>query len=381
MAQLIDGKAVAAADAPAFHLFHLCPELLDAVLRSESVRARLKEQIRELPISPGLAVIIVGERKDSQTYVRLKKKAAAEVGIKSFECELPASASQDQVIGKICKFNSDNDVHGILVQLPLPEEMNESFVLDHIRPEKDVDGLHPFNTGKLFSKGRAGLVPCTPAGCIELLDHYNVPIEVSISFYVAHSMTPTQYPMQGARAVVIGRSNIVGLPVAQLLQMRNATVTITHSRTKGTCGDVPHWFLTVHYAAAAAVCIIPFLFVTLRGFLTAHLIGNSVSDLGKVVQEADIVVAAIGKAQFVQASWIKPGAVVIDVGINPVDAPSLKSGYRLVGDCDFEGIKNVASLITPVPGGCGPMTIAMLLSNTVHAYHAIKEGASAPPQR
>jgi 5,10-methylene-tetrahydrofolate dehydrogenase/methenyl tetrahydrofolate cyclohydrolase len=252
--------------------------------------------------APGLAVILVGERKDSQTYVRMKKKAAALVGIKSFEATLPENISQDELIETIRKFNQNPDVHGILVQLPLPKHIDEERVLSEVSLEKDVDGFHPINIGKLCMKGRKPLfVPCTPRGVIELLDRSGIPIE-------------------GKNAVVIGRSNIVGIPVAMLLLHRNATVTICHTRTK---------------------------------------------DIVSKVKDADIVVACCGVAHYVKKDWIKEGAVVIDVGVNAVEDKTRKTGYRLVGDVDFENVKQVASAITPVPGGVGPMTIAMLLRNTL----------------
>ena len=277
----------------------------------------------------GLAVIIVGERKDSQTYVRMKRKACDEVGIRSFGRDLPATATQVQnlrdLLGKTCtqdlslyafpvrqdevlrvvrEFNSNPEVHGILVQLPLPPHIDETAILGAISIDKDVDGFHPMNIGRLCMKGRDPLfVSCTPLGCIELLDRCG-------------------FEIRGKRAVVVGRSNIVGMPAAMLLNKRDATVTIAHSRTK---------------------------------------------NIEEVVREADIVIAAAGQAQMIKGSWIKPGAVVIDVGTNPADDASKKAGYRLVGDVDFEEARKVAAAITPVPGGVGPMTIAMLLRNTLES--------------
>jgi 5,10-methylene-tetrahydrofolate dehydrogenase/methenyl tetrahydrofolate cyclohydrolase len=273
---------------------------------SATIKQEIKQQVDELVQkhgkAPGLAVILVGERKDSQTYVRMKKKAAALVGIKSFEATLPENISQDELIETIRKFNQNPDVHGILVQLPLPKHIDEERVLSEVSLEKDVDGFHPINIGKLCMKGRKPLfVPCTPRGVIELLDRSGIPIE-------------------GKNAVVIGRSNIVGIPVAMLLLHRNATVTICHTRTK---------------------------------------------DIVSKVKDADIVVACCGVAHYVKKDWIKEGAVVIDVGVNAVEDKTRKTGYRLVGDVDFENVKQVASAITPVPGGVGPMTIAMLLRNTL----------------
>ncbi len=284
-AQIIDGKAIAAA-----------------------IQAELTEEVQRLKethgVVPGLATVLVGENPASITYVKMKRKRSAEVGIRSFGYELPADASQEEVEGLVRELNANPEVHGILVQLPLPRHLNEEAVLAAISIEKDVDGFHPINIGRLAMKGREPLfVPCTPAGVIELLDRTGVEIE-------------------GKEAVVLGRSNIVGLPVSMLLLHRNATVTICHSRTR---------------------------------------------DLPAVTRRADILVAAVGRPQMVKGDWVKPGAVVIDVGVNRVEDPTAKRGYRLVGDVDFEEVREVASAITPVPGGVGPMTIAMLLTNTVRS--------------
>jgi 5,10-methylene-tetrahydrofolate dehydrogenase/methenyl tetrahydrofolate cyclohydrolase len=261
--------------------------------------AQLKE---EHGIVPGLATVLVGDNPASQTYVRMKRKRCAEVGIRSVGHELPADTSQTEVERLIQELNQDVAIHGILVQLPLPDQLDEEAVLNTVSLAKDVDGFHPVNIGRLAMKGRHPLfIPCTPAGIIELIDRTGVEIE-------------------GKEAVVLGRSNIVGLPVSMLLLKRNATITICHSRTK---------------------------------------------DLPKVTRRADILIAAVGRAEMVKADWVKPGAVVIDVGINRVDDASRKRGYRLVGDVDFEAVKEVAGHITPVPRGVGPMTIAMLLNNTV----------------
>ncbi len=257
------------------------------------------------PLVPGLAVIIVGTRGDSQTYVRLKRQRATECGFKSVLVELPEETGTDALVAHVERLNADPSVHGVLVQLPLPKHVDEERVLDAIAPHKDVDGLHPINVGTLYLRGRTPLaVACTPLGVIELLKRSGVRIE-------------------GRRAVVLGRSNIVGLPVAQLLLQENATVTVCHSKSE---------------------------------------------DLPGIVREADIVVAAVGKAGLVRGDWLKPGAVVIDVGTNPVPDATKASGSRLVGDVDFESAAAVASLITPVPGGVGPMTIAMLLRNTLTAF-------------
>ncbi|KAL3649542.1 Bifunctional protein FolD 4, chloroplastic [Castilleja foliolosa] len=255
-------------------------------------------------IVPGLAVILVGERKDSATYVRNKKKACDSVGIKSYEVKLSEDSSEQEVLQYISNFNDDPSVNGILVQLPLPSHMNEQNILNAVCIEKDVDGFNPLNIGRLAMRDREPLfVPCTPKGCIELLHRYGVPIK-------------------GKRAVVIGRSNIVGMPAALLLQREDATVSIVHSRTKNP---------------------------------------------EEITREADIVISAVGQANMVRGSWIKPGAVVIDVGINPVEDANSPRGYKLVGDVCYEEASKIASAITPVPGGVGPMTIAMLLSNTLAA--------------
>jgi len=282
-ATLIDGKATAATI-------------------QEEIRQEVEQLKSEYGIVPGLATVLVGENPASQFYVRSKRKRCSEVGIRSFGYELPENASQEEVENLVAELNANPEVHGILVQLPLPRHLNEERVLAAISIEKDVDGFHPVNIGRLAMKGRKPMfVPCTPAGCIELLDRYGIEIE-------------------GKEAVVLGRSNIVGLPVAMLLLHRNATITICHSRTK---------------------------------------------DLPGVCRRADILIAAVGRPRMVKADWIKPGAAVIDVGINRVEDPSAKKGYRIVGDVDFEEAKEVAGYITPVPGGVGPMTIAMLLKNTL----------------
>jgi 5,10-methylene-tetrahydrofolate dehydrogenase/methenyl tetrahydrofolate cyclohydrolase len=253
---------------------------------------------------PGLATVLVGENPASKVYVSSKQKACAEAGLESFGHYLPETASQEEVEELVKRLNADPCVNGILVQLPLPKHLDEEKVLASIDLEKDVDGFHPINIGRLAQKGREPLfVPCTPAGCILILDKLDV-------------------PLKGANAVVLGRSNIVGMPVALLLVRRDATVTICHSRTK---------------------------------------------DLPGVVRQADVLIAAVGRAQMVRGDWVKPGAVVIDVGINRIDDPTHPKGSRLVGDVCFDEVKEVAGAITPVPGGVGPMTIAMLLRNTVRA--------------
>ncbi len=284
-AKIIDGKAIA------------------AELR-EDVAKGVKELIAAGGTQPGLATVLVGDNPASHTYVRMKRKASAKAGIESFHHELPDDASQEEVEKLVQMLNEDSKVHGILVQLPLPAGLDEEKILRTINIEKDVDGFHPVNIGRLAQKGREPLfVPCTPAGCMILLEKAGAQIE-------------------GANAVVVGRSNIVGMPAALLLVKANATTTICHSRTK----DLP------------AVC-----------------------------READILIAAIGRAEMIRGDWIKPGAYVIDVGMNRVDDPSRERGYRLTGDVAFDEAMEVAAAITPVPGGVGPMTIAGLLANTLRS--------------
>lgn len=281
---------------------------LDGKKVSESVLSELKDEVAaraEGTPAPGLAVVLVGERKDSQTYVRMKKKAAEGIGIHFVEKVLPENIDEEALLGCVRELNADATIHGIIVQLPLPKHITEQRVLQEIDLAKDVDGFHPDNIGRLGMRGREPLfVSCTPKGCMEILKRYNIETE-------------------GKKAVVLGRSNIVGLPAALLLNNANATVTVCHSRTP---------------------------------------------DLAEEVRRADIVVAAIGKPQMVKKDWIKPGATVIDVGINAIDDPEAKRGYRLVGDVDYDGVKEVAGAATPVPGGVGPMTVAMLMSNTLAGW-------------
>ena len=282
--------------------------IINGTAIAESIRADVALGVKEWIASghnqPGLATVLVGENPASQSYIKSKQKACQEVGIASFGYELPATSSQLEVEGLVTKLNSDPLVHGILVQLPLPGKFNEENILKTIDIEKDVDGFHPLNIGRLAQKGREPLfVPCTPAGVMVLLN----------------TIAPS---LAGLNAVVLGRSNIVGMPVALLLLRANATVTICHSYTK---------------------------------------------DMKSIIQQADILVAAIGKPEMVRGDWVKSGAIVIDVGINRVEDKSRPRGYRLVGDVAFEEVKEKAGAITPVPGGVGPMTVAMLLSNTFHA--------------
>jgi 5,10-methylene-tetrahydrofolate dehydrogenase/methenyl tetrahydrofolate cyclohydrolase len=276
----------------------------------EQVKADVEEIVKTHGFPPGLATVLVGDNPASRQYVRMKQNRCKKVGIVSFGHTLSAETGQDEVEKLVRELGEDPKVHGILVQLPLPNHLDEEAVLNTIPLHKDIDGFHPVNIGRLAMKGRKPLfIPCTPAGVIRLLE------EAGAEF-------------DGAEAVVLGRSNIVGMPVAMLLIHRNATVTVCHSRTK---------------------------------------------DLPGVCRRADILVAAVGRPQMVKADWVKPGAYVIDVGSNRVDDPESERGYRWVGDVDFDEVKEVAGAITPSPGGVGPMTIAGLLQNTLHAANfAIK---------
>ena len=275
-------------------------KIIDGKLVSSVVRKQITDDttsfIKEFGVVPGLAVIIVGEDSASKVYVRNKHKACLEVGFNSFQIELAESTQEDDLLKIIDKLNNDNAVHGILVQLPLPKHISEKNVIERISPIKDVDAFHPTNVGKIMI-GDYSFLPCTPAGVIELLDYYKIDI-------------------CSKKCVVLGRSNIVGKPMAMLLMQRNGTVTICHSKT---------------------------------------------NDIESICKEADIIVCAIGKCEFLKANMIKPGAVVIDVGINR------DSNGKLCGDVKFDEAKEVASMITPVPGGVGPMTITMLLKNTLMA--------------
>lgn len=274
-------------------------QIIDGKLIAQAIKDELKNKVEALKnqgITPGLAVVLVGENPASQVYVSNKKKACEYIGMKSFSYELPAETSEEAVLDLVETLNQDTNVHGILVQLPLPKHMNEQKVILKIDPNKDVDGFHPQNVGAL-SIGLNGLVSCTPAGVIELLKRSDIEI-------------------QGKHCVVVGRSNIVGKPVSLLLLREHATVTICHSRTK---------------------------------------------DLESVIKQADIVIAAVGIPKFIKGSMLKPNVVVIDVGINRDE------NGKLCGDVDFESCANIASHITPVPGGVGPMTIAMLMHNCVLA--------------
>jgi methylenetetrahydrofolate dehydrogenase (NADP+)/methenyltetrahydrofolate cyclohydrolase len=292
-----------------------------ALIDGKAFAANLRARIGALAASfaqvtgrrPGLAVVLVGEDPASQVYVGAKARACEEAGIASFEHRLPAETSEAELLALVERLNRDDAVDGILVQMPLPNGLDEQAVIAAISPDKDVDGFHVINAGRL-SVGQPGFVPCTPLGCIMLLkDRLG--------------------DLSGLEAVVIGRSNIVGKPMAQLLVDANATVTVAHSRTK---------------------------------------------NLAEVVRRADIVVAAVGRPEMVRADWIKPGASVIDVGINRLPPEEGKTKGRLVGDVAFAEVSAVAGAITPVPGGVGPMTIAVLLRNTLVAAHG--HAGLAPPE-
>ncbi|KYQ90622.1 methenyl tetrahydrofolate cyclohydrolase / NADP-dependent methylene H4F dehydrogenase [Tieghemostelium lacteum] len=275
-------------------------QIIDGKAISEQVKSKVKEGVSQMIEkgyrAPMLVVVLVGSRKDSMTYVRSKKKVAADLGIVAIDKTYPETVTQDELLQEVRSLNKDDSIDGILVQLPLPSHINEEAILTEIDISKDVDGFHPINIGKLAMKGREPeFEPCTPRGCIELLDRTGIQIE-------------------GKNAVILGRSNIVGLPVSMMLLKRNATVTICHSKTP---------------------------------------------NLPEKCREADILIVAIGQAKLVKKDWVKPGAAVIDVGMNTLD------NGKLCGDVDFEDVKPVASHITPVPGGVGPMTIAMLLNNTL----------------
>ncbi|MEE8060323.1 MAG: bifunctional methylenetetrahydrofolate dehydrogenase/methenyltetrahydrofolate cyclohydrolase FolD [Gemmatimonadales bacterium] len=288
--------------------------VIDGKAIGKTVRADVAVEVaglREQGVVPGLTVVLVGENSASQVYVRMKGRACDEAGMKSEILRLPDTTTQDELLAAIDRLNADPTVHGMLVQLPLPDRIAEQEILLRIDPRKDVDGFHPVNVGKLVLGDPTGFRPATPYGVQEMLIRSG--IETS-----------------GAHAVIVGRSNIVGKPMANLLIQKgpagNATVTVCHSRTK---------------------------------------------DIGAVTREADILIVAIGKPEFITAAMVKPGAVVIDVGINRVDDATKEKGYRLVGDVAYQEVAEVASAITPVPGGVGPMTIAMLLKNTLQAAKAL----------
>jgi methylenetetrahydrofolate dehydrogenase (NADP+) / methenyltetrahydrofolate cyclohydrolase len=289
-------------------------QILDGQAVADRIRAEIATETAEFKAkygyAPGLGAVLAGDNAASAQYVRMKRKACDQVGFTSIAHMMTAESTQEEVEAAVKSLNDDPMIHGILVQLPLPAHIDEQRVLSLVSLEKDVDGFHPINIGLLAMKGRDPLfTPATPTGCMVLLQEAGAQIS-------------------GANAVVLGRSNIVGLPVALMLIKANATVTIVHSRTK---------------------------------------------NIADVIREADILIAAIGQARFVKGDWLKPGATVIDVGTNKIDDPSAKNGYRYVGDVDYETAKDVAGVITKVPGGVGPMTIAMLLQNTLKAAKLIAE--------
>ena len=278
---------------------------------ADEIRAELKERVAHLKeesgVTPGLATVLVGENPASQMYVGMKNKAAADMGINSRQITLAVDTSEDELLGVVAGLNADPGIHGILVQLPLPDHIDEGKVLEAIHPSKDVDGFHPINVGRLATDSGDFFAPCTPAGVIEML-------------------TRSGHDPSGKNVVVVGRSNIVGRPLAALLLRKavggNATVTVCHSRT---------------------------------------------ADLGSVTRGAEILIVAMGRPEMITAEMVAPGAIVIDVGTNRVDDPSRDKGYRVCGDVLFEDVAKVAEAISPVPGGVGPMTITMLLANTVKA--------------
>lgn len=281
--------------------------IIDGKKIAAEIREELKAEVAELKtkgVVPGLGVVLVGGDPASRSYVTAKEKACADIGLYSDDNRLPAETAQEELMTLVDKLNNDPKIHGILVQLPLPKHLNEAEVLLRIDPEKDVDGFHPVNVGKMVV-GEEAFLPCTPHGVIQLLARSGVEIE-------------------GAHVVIVGRSNIVGKPLANMLIQKkdnaNATVTVCHTRTKGIAG---------------------------------------------YTKQADILIAAAGKPRVITADMVREGVVVIDVGVNRVEDATRERGYRLVGDVDFEAVKEKASMITPVPGGVGPMTITMLLHNTI----------------
>ncbi len=281
------------------------PKRIDGKALANSIKLSLKSNIDDFKVKyntvPCLAVVLVGGRADSSTYVRMKRQAASEVGMNFVLKEFSDTITQDDLLSEVKSLNDSNEIHGLIVQLPLPAHINEEVILNAVALEKDIDGFHPLNIGALCMKDREPhFIPCTPRGCMTILEKIGV-------------------DLNGKHVIVIGRSNIVGIPVAMLCLHQNATVTICHSRTQ---------------------------------------------NIEEEVKRGDVVIAAVGRAQFVKKEWIKEGAVVIDVGINSIDDATRKLGYRLVGDVDYEGVKEVASKVTPVPGGVGPMTVVSLLENT-----------------
>ena len=276
---------------------------------SKDIQEELRVRIQENNLTPGLGIILVGNRKDSETYVRMKKKACEKIGIVNYDVHLNKDISEKELIAEVNKMNNNDNIHAILIQLPLPKHINEENVIKCVALSKDVDGFHPQNIGNMALKRKQNIIaPCTPEGCIELLDRYNIEIE-------------------GKHVVILGRSNIVGMPLSLLFLHRNATVTICHSKTR---------------------------------------------NMESITKTADILVAACGQTQLIKKHHIKDGCVIIDVGINALPDETRKRKYRLVGDVDYDDVCELCYAITPVPGGVGPMTIAMLLKHTVELAEKCK---------
>ncbi|PYK71726.1 MAG: bifunctional methylenetetrahydrofolate dehydrogenase/methenyltetrahydrofolate cyclohydrolase FolD [Verrucomicrobia bacterium] len=290
------------------------PKLIDGRAIAQKVYAELQDEIASLKLrglTPGLAVVLVGDDPASRAYVRAKDKMCRELGLHSVKLELPATTTQEELLAQVNELNRDEKIHGILVQSPPPPQIDESAIIRGLDPRKDVDGFHPLNVAKLALDDDTGFVPCTPLGCLRLLRE-------------------TGITLSGANVVVLGRSMIVGKPMALLLMRKgiDTTVTVVHSRTK----NIP-----------------------------------------EICRRADVIIAAIGRPHFVRTEFVREGATVIDVGINRIEDAGSERGYKLVGDVEFEGASKVAGAITPVPGGVGPMTIAMLMSNTIKACRQISE--------
>ena len=284
--------------------------LLDGKDLSSKIKKNIKQEISEKNYNIGLGIILVGEKSDSVVYVNMKKKSCAEVGINNYDVLLNSDSSTQEVINEVEKMNNDSNIHGILIQLPLPKHIDTQKVLSTVSYDKDVDGFHAFNMGMLaLNKFDSFKVPCTPKGIMKLFDEYNI-------------------ELKGKNVVVIGKSDIVGMPVALLCLHRDATVTVCHIETR---------------------------------------------NLNDFTKNADIIISAAGVVNLVNKDNVKEGVIVVDVGINRIDDESVPRGYRIVGDCDYKNIKDMCSAITPVPGGVGPMTIAMLLENVLHSYKHINK--------
>jgi methylenetetrahydrofolate dehydrogenase (NADP+) / methenyltetrahydrofolate cyclohydrolase len=294
------------------------PNLIDGRAIAEKVYAELRGEIAALKsrgLEPGLAVVLVGDDSASRTYVRAKDKMCRELGLHSVKLELPATTTQEELLARVDELNRDPQIHGILVQSPPPPQIDEAAIVRALDPHKDVDGFHPLNVAKLALDDETGFVPCTPLGCLRLLRESGV-------------------TLSGANVVVLGRSMIVGKPMALLLMRKgiDATVTVIHSRTR---------------------------------------------NISEICHRADIIIAAIGRPHFVKADFVRKGATLIDVGINRVDDATNERGYKLVGDVDFDAVAELVGAITPVPGGVGPMTIAMLMSNTIKACRQITSASAS----